>query len=81
MARNAGNAVGGTARTVSGSAKSELGTGQLELYQALLETWSFGEVPEWLNGAVSKTVVRLRVPRVRIPLSPPIICAKVLLLK
>ena len=31
-----------------------------------------GEVPEWLNGAVSKTVVRERVPRVRIPLSPPV---------
>ncbi len=30
-----------------------------------------GEVPEWSNGAVSKTVVPLRVPRVRIPLSPP----------
>ena len=31
-----------------------------------------GEVPEWSNGAVSKTVVPLRVPRVRIPLSPPL---------
>ena len=30
-----------------------------------------GEVPEWSNGAVSKTVVRSRVPRVRIPPSPP----------
>ncbi len=30
-----------------------------------------GEVPEWLNGAVSKTVERASVPRVRIPLSPP----------
>ncbi len=30
-----------------------------------------GEVPEWTNGAVSKTVVPLRVPRVRIPVSPP----------
>ncbi len=30
-----------------------------------------GEVPEWSNGAVSKTVVRLRVPWVRIPPSPP----------
>ena len=28
-------------------------------------------MPEWSNGAVSKTVVRSRVPRVRIPLSPP----------
>ena len=31
----------------------------------------FGEMPEWLNGAVSKTVVQATVPRVRIPLSPP----------
>ena len=31
-----------------------------------------GEMPEWSNGAVSKTVVPLRVPRVRIPLSPPL---------
>ncbi len=30
-----------------------------------------GEVPEWSNGAVSKTVVRAIVPRVRIPVSPP----------
>ena len=30
-----------------------------------------GGVPEWLNGAVSKTVVRAIVPRVRIPLPPP----------
>ena len=29
-----------------------------------------GEMPEWSNGAVSKTVVRLGGPRVRIPLSP-----------
>ncbi len=29
-----------------------------------------GEVPEWSIGAVSKTVVPLRVPRVRIPVSP-----------
>ena len=30
-----------------------------------------GEVTEWSNVAVSKTVVPLRVPRVRIPVSPP----------
>jgi hypothetical protein len=30
-----------------------------------------GEVPEWSNGAVSKTVVRASAPRVRIPPSPP----------
>ena len=32
-----------------------------------------GEVPEWLIGAVSKTVVLARVPGVRIPPSPPFI--------
>lgn len=31
-----------------------------------------GEVPEWSIGAVSKTVERASVPRVRIPLSPPL---------
>ena len=30
-----------------------------------------GEVPEWSNGAVSKTVEPSRAPRVRIPVSPP----------
>src|SRR5690554_7956274 len=30
-----------------------------------------GEVPEWSNGAVSKTVVGASLPRVRIPVSPP----------
>ena len=30
-----------------------------------------GEVPEWSNGTVSKTVERASVPRVRIPPSPP----------
>jgi hypothetical protein len=30
-----------------------------------------GEMPEWSNGTVSKTVVLVTVPRVRIPLSPP----------
>ena len=29
-----------------------------------------GEVPEWLNGTVSKTVVGSGPPRVRIPPSP-----------
>ena len=32
-----------------------------------------GEVPEWSNGAVSKTVVGASLPRVRIPVSPPFI--------
>ena len=34
--------------------------------------WRCGEVPEWSNGAVSKTVERASVPRVRIPPSPPL---------
>ena len=29
-----------------------------------------GEMPEWLNGTVSKTVVGFGPPRVRIPPSP-----------
>ena len=33
-------------------------------------------MPEWLNGTVSKTVVRATVPRVRIPLSPPAVALK-----
>ena len=33
--------------------------------------YEIGEVPEWSNGAVSKTVVLATVPRVRIPVSPP----------
>ena len=32
---------------------------------------TIGEMPEWSIGAVSKTVVPLRAPGVRIPLSPP----------
>ena len=32
-----------------------------------------GEVPEWLNGAVSKTVVGVTPPRVQIPASPPVL--------
>ncbi len=38
------------------------------------QTISLGEVPEWFNGTVSKTVVPSPVPRVRIPPSPIIIC-------
>ena len=36
---------------------------------ALLEL-PLGEMPERLNGAVSKTVIPVRVSRVRIPVSP-----------
>ena len=36
-----------------------------------------GEVPEWSNGAVSKTVVGASLPRVRIPVSPPLNYEKV----
>ena len=38
----------------------------------LAEIGATGEMPEWSNGAVSKTVVLVTVPRVRIPLSPPL---------
>lgn len=31
---------------------------------------AFGEMPEWSNGAVSKTVDYASGPRVRIPVSP-----------
>lgn len=31
-----------------------------------------GEVPEWSNGTVLKTVVQISVPGVRIPSSPPV---------
>ena len=37
----------------------------------LREVALYGEVPERLNGAVSKTVVGATPPRVRIPASPP----------
>lgn len=43
------------------------------LKQRLISLPSCGEVPERSNGAVSKTVVRAIVPRVRIPPSPPMI--------
>ena len=33
---------------------------------------AYGEVPEWSNGAVSKTVEGASLPRVRIPVSPPL---------
>ena len=33
-----------------------------------------GGVAEWLKAAVLKTVERLRVPGVRIPPPPPLIC-------
>lgn len=32
----------------------------------------YGEMPERLNGPVSKTVAGVTPPRVRIPLSPPL---------
>lgn len=37
---------------------------------------SNGEVAEWSNAAVLKTVERESVPRVRIPVSPPLAPAK-----
>ena len=32
-----------------------------------------GEMPEWPNGTDSKSVVLATVPRVRIPISPPLL--------
>ena len=32
-----------------------------------------GEMPEWPNGTDSKSVVLATVPRVQIPISPPLI--------
>jgi hypothetical protein len=50
----------------------------LKLSQHLWEFFTLGkrrngEVPERPNGAVSKTVVRATVPRVRIPPSPHLV--------
>ena len=36
---------------------------------AFLMARAFGEIPEWLNGADSKSVVTSPVPRIRIPIS------------
>ena len=36
----------------------------------LVSLYPFGEMPEWPNGAVSKTAILARVSRVRISLSP-----------
>ena len=41
-------------------------------YRSSKATYLSGGVPERLNGAVSKTVVRESVPRVRIPPPPPL---------
>ena len=41
-----------------------------------LNDWKSGEVPEWSNGAVSKTVDQLAGPRVRIPASPRTVTEK-----
>ena len=39
-------------------------------YKLCTRNRPLGKVPEWSIGAVSKTVVPLRVPRVRIPVFP-----------
>gem|GEM_PF-1511278 len=49
--------------------KNYLDQGFVIFYTFALPT-KYGEMPERSNGAVSKTVVSLRVPRVRIPFSP-----------
>jgi hypothetical protein len=48
-----------------------IGAGNLQIFLFLRR---LGEMPEWSIGAVSKTVVLLRAPGVRIPLSPPKTC-------
>ena len=41
------------------------------LLQYEISKQQYGGMPEWLIGAVLKTVVPSRVPRVRIPIPPP----------
>jgi hypothetical protein len=45
-----------------------------KLLNAPVEYLSRGEMQEWLNWTLSKSVVPLPVPRVRIPVSPPRTC-------
>lgn len=40
-----------------------------------------GEMPEWPNGTDSKSVVPSPVPRVRIPISPPYLYEKALIIQ
>ena len=40
-----------------------------------------GEMPEWPNGTDSKSVVPSPVPRVRIPISPPYLYVKALIIQ
>ena len=40
-----------------------------------------GEMPEWPNGTDSKSVVLATVPRVRIPISPPYLYVKALIIQ
>lgn len=49
---------------------------EASLHPRFTTTPDRGEVAEWSNAAVSKTVVGLRRPRVRIPVSPPLALAK-----
>jgi hypothetical protein len=59
-------------KTASISARASENTAPILISgEVRLRARAFGEVPEWLNGAVSKTVERASVPRVRIPPSPP----------
>ena len=43
----------------------------LRYYRQVNQLNTYGGMPEWLIGAVLKTVVRASVPRVRIPIPPP----------
>ena len=56
-----------SARETTGSHRERLGSA---CYDEICDFFR-GEVREWLNRAVSKTVEPLRVPWVRIPPSPP----------
>ena len=40
-------------------------------FASAFKSIGIGKMPEWSIGTVSKTVVPLRVPRVRIPVFPP----------
>jgi hypothetical protein len=62
---------GGVQLPVIGGAHCPLRIAVSPAIQPPVTTPKRGEVPEWSIGAVSKTVVGLRPPWVRIPPSPP----------
>jgi hypothetical protein len=44
---------------------------KLDTLYKIRDTINYGGMPEWLNGAVSKTAISERVSGVQIPLPPP----------